>query len=386
MAVNVSVTNVAFRNSLGALAGAPFVDGNQITRLKNGDVFPTMIQAIAAATNTVTFENYLWDSGRVSDRFITALTERARASVDVRVIADWMGSDMKGEDIRALREAGVRFNFYNPPRLHRLPALNFRDHHKLLIIDGAVGFIGGVCIADAWSGNAKKNVDWRDTHFRVEGPVVAQLQAAFAANWLKTEGEVLFGEVFFPSLEVRGDATAQAFHSSPEGARENTRMVFFSAIAAARKSIRIAHSYFVPGELSVKALVEARRRGVKVEIIGPSVIDATMVRRAGRSVWPKLLRAGVDIYEYGPAMYHCKIMIVDDLFVVAGSSNFDERSFHINDEANLSVLNARLAAQLIDDFEQDKAQSRHITEQALKETPWYERFYESLCGLLRSQM
>ena len=305
VSVNVSVTNAAFQNSLSALVGSPFLNGNQITRLKNGDVFPTMIQAIAAATNTVTFENYLWDSGLVSDRFIAALTERARAGIDVRVIADWIGSNIDRKDVRALRKAGVKFNFYNPPRLHRLPALNFRDHHKLLIIDGAIGFVGGVCIADAWSGNARKSLEWRDTHFRMEGPVVAQLQAAFAANWLKTEGEILFGERFFPALDARGDATAQAFHSSPEGARENTRLVFLSAIAAARKNIRIAHSYFVPGDLSIEALTEARRRGVQVEIIGPSVIDATMVRHAGRSLWPKLLRAGVEIYEYVPAMYHC---------------------------------------------------------------------------------
>jgi cardiolipin synthase len=383
VAVTVSVTNVAFRHSLGALTGSPFLRGNKITRLKNGDVFPTMLRAIAEATNTITFENYLWDSGRVSDRFIEALTERAHAGVDVRVIADWLGSNIHSDDLAELRDAGVKFHFYNPLRLHRLSALNYRDHHKLLIVDGGVGFTGGVCIADEWAGNARRRVEWRDTHFLVEGPIVAQLQSAFAANWLKVEGEVLFGERFFPELERRGDALAQAFHSSPEGPRENTRIAFLSAIGAAQRSIRIEHSYFVPGDLAIEALVAARARGVKVEVIAPSVIDATTVRRAGRSLWPKLLRAGAEIYEFMPAMLHCKILIVDDVFVVAGSSNFDERSFHINDEANIAVLDPALAAQLAADFDQDKAQSRRITLEAHRALPWYERLYERMWGLFR---
>jgi cardiolipin synthase len=384
---NTAVTEAAFRDSLASVIGTPFVGGNRIVRLLNGDeIFPSMLQAIVAATNTIMFENYLWSSGPLSDQFIAALTERARAGVDVRMIVDSFGSNIDFADVKRLHAAGAKLIFYNPPFPHFIHRLNFRDHRKLLIVDGAVGFSGGACIADAWTGKADASEKWRDTHFRIEGPLVAQLQGVFADNWLKTQGELIFGEKFFPALEPRGDCVAQAFKSSPEGPRETTRLVYLSAIAGARKNIRIAQSYFVPDDLSIQALIDARQRGVRVEIITPSHIDAGAVRRASRSLWPRLLKSGVIFYEYGPAMYHCKIMIVDDCFVTAGSVNFDERSFHINDESNINVLDRALAAQLIADFERDKAQSTQMTERRMKRTAWYKRAYESLAGLFRSQM
>jgi cardiolipin synthase len=345
-----------------------------------------MLKAIQGATNNVMFENYLWSSGSLSDQFIAALTERARAGVDVRIIVDSFGSEMDGDDVDKLRDGGAKFVFYNPPFPHFIHRLNFRDHRKILIVDGAIGFCGGACISDAWKGHAQNSELWRDTHFMVEGPLVGQLQGVFAANWLKIEGEMLFGENFFPTLAPRGDCVAQAFKSSPEGARETARLVYLSAIAGSRHNIRIAQSYFVPDDLSIEALIDACHRGVRVEIITPSHIDAGAVRRASRSLWPQLLRAGVIFYEYGPAMYHCKIMIVDDYFVTAGSVNFDERSFHINDESNINVLDHALAAQLVADFERDKAQSTEMTERRMKRTAWHKRAYEWFAGLFRSQM
>ena len=385
--VGSSVTNLAFRNSLAAFVGTPFVAGNRITRLMNGDeIFPAMLSAIRAATNTINLEAFLWHSGPLSDEFIAAISERARAGVQVRIITDAVGSmDLDDRDVEALRAAGVNFNFYNPLRLHVLPRFYFRDHRKLLIVDGSVGFTGGVCIADEWTGDAETVEQWRETHFRVEGPVVAQLQGVFAANWLKTEGELLFGERFFPALAAPGDALVQAFRSGPQDGREIARLVYLSAIAGARDNIRIAQSYFVPDDLAMEALLAACERGVRVEIITPSVIDAGAVRRASRSLWPQLLNAGASIYEYGPAMYHCKFMIVDDAFVTAGSVNFDQRSFRINDESNINVYDAPLAVQLIADFESDKEHSTLTTERKLKMSPWYTRAYESFMGLFRSQ-
>ena len=384
---NTAVTDRAFRDSLAAVIGTPFVGSNRITRLLNGDeIFPSMLQAIVAATNTIMFENYLWSSGPLSDQFIAALTERARAGVDVRMIIDSFGSNIDAADVKRLRSAGAKLIFYNPPFPHFIHRLNYRDHRKLLIVDGAVGFNGGACIADAWTGKAEASEKWRDTHFRIEGPLVAQIQGVFADNWLKTQGELIFGEKFFPALEPRGDVVAQAFKSSPEGPRETTRLVYLSAIAGARKNIRIAQSYFVPDDLSIQALIDACKRGVRVEIIAPSHIDAGAVRHASRSLWPQLLKAGVIFYEYRPAMYHCKIMIVDDYFVTAGSVNFDERSFHINDESNINVLDSGLAAQLIADFERDKAQSIEMTLRRMKRTAWYKRLYGTLAGLFRSQL
>lgn len=382
-----AVTDAAFRDSLAGVLGTPFVGGNRITRLLNGDeIFPAMLRAIATATNMIMFENYLWASGPLSDGFVAGLAGRARAGVDVRIIVDSFGSELKDGDVKTLREAGAKFVFYNPPWPHFIHRLNYRDHRKLLIVDGAVGFCGGACIADAWKGKAKASDQWRDTHFQIEGPLVAQLQGVFADNWLKTEGELIFGPKFFSPVETNGEAVAQAFKSSPEGFRETARLVYLSAIASAQKNIRIAQAYFVPDDLSIQALIEARQRGVQVEIITPRNIDARSVRRASRSLWPKLLRQGVVFYEYGPAMYHCKIMIVDDFFVTAGSVNFDERSFHINDEANINILDRKIAAQLIADFERDKAQSTMMTERRMKRTVWYKRTYEWFAGLFRSQM
>lgn len=387
VATGCSVTNPAFVSSLSGIVGTPFVKGNHVIRLLNGDeIFPAMLKAIRSATNTVNLENYMWRSGPLSDEFVTAISERARAGVDVRVITDALGSmGFASGDVETLQSSGVKFNFYNPTRLHVLPRMNFRDHRKLLIVDGAVGFTGGVCIADEWTGDAETKNQWRETHFQVEGPVVAQLQGVFAANWLKTEGELLFGEKFFPALASRGESLAQAFRSGPRDGREIARLVYLSAIASAQTNIRIAQSYFVPDELAMQALIDACARGVKVEVITPSHVDAGPVRLASRSLWPRLLMAGADIYEYGPAMYHCKFMIVDDVFVTAGSVNFDERSFRINDESNINVLDAEVAAQLIADFERDKMQSQHITYRKYKRTRWYRRAYETFMGLFRSQ-
>ena len=387
VAPGCTVTNPVFCRSLSAVVGTPFIDGNRVTRLLNGDeIFPAMLKAIKAATNTINLENYMWRSGPLSDEFVAAIVDRTRHGVAVRIITDALGSmDFDDQDLETLRAAGVHFNYYNPTRLHVLPRLNFRDHRKLLIVDGAVGFTGGVCISDEWMGNAETKNQWRETHFQVEGPVVAQLQGVFAANWLKTEGELLFGEKFFPVLAPRGPSFAQAFRSGPRDGREIARLVYLSSISSARTNIRIAQSYFVPDELAMQALLNACARGVKVEIITPSHVDAGPVRLASRSLWPRLLRAGASIYEYGPAMYHCKFMIVDDVFVTAGSVNFDERSFRINDESNINVLDAEFAAQLIADFEQDKAQSTRTTYRKYKKTRWYRRAYENFMGLFRSQ-
>ncbi len=279
-----------------------------------------MIAAIRSATNSVNLETFVWKSGRMSDAFIDALTERARAGVEVRCVADGFGTlKLKDADEKRLRAAGVKYFRYNKARLHLLHRINFRDHRKLLIVDGRVGFTGGACISDAWLGNAETKDVWRDTHFRVEGPSVAQIQGIFGANWLKVSGEMLIGEKFYPKLASVGDALAQNFSSSRTDAGETARLVYISAITAARKHIRLEHSYFVPDDLAMEALLKARERGVKIEVITPGNIDANIVRNASRTLWAQLLRAGVKIYEYHPAMLHCKIMIVDEAFVTCAS-------------------------------------------------------------------
>jgi cardiolipin synthase len=282
-----------------------------------------------------------------------------------------------------MKEAGVEFVKYNHTEWHKLLRINHRDHRKILVVDGVIGFTGGACLADEWMGNAERKELWRDTTFQVEGPAVAQLQGVFIDNWIQTEHEVLHGNGYFPKLSETGDCYAHAFKTGPKDGVESARLVYLYSIAAARKHIRIAHSYFVPDNLLVDALLAARKRGVKVEVITPGIIDANVVRRASRARWDPLIKAGVEFYEYQPSLYHCKVMIVDDVWVVAGSANFDNRSFRINDENGLDVWNVEFAQANARIFEMDKAKSRRITLQEYQARPWYIKTSERAASLLR---
>jgi cardiolipin synthase len=379
------VEDPQFLRSLSQQLHAGLTLSNNVTELINGvQIFPAMLEEIRKATNSITFENFIWRSGFLSDRFIAALSERARAGVKVHCIVDSFGAwKFKHSDRRKLREAGVQLDIFNPIHFWNFWTWNHRSHRKTLVVDGKVGFIGGICIADEWDGNAQDPQHWRDTEFRVEGPAVGELQGVFMDNWMRVQSEVLHGNLYFPPLEPKGTIPAQCFKSGPEDGAENARLLYLYSIAAARKSIRLSHSYFVPDNLAIDLLVAARKRGVKVEIITPHRIDFNIVRRAARSRWGKLLDAGVEFYEYKPSKYHCKLMIVDDIWVTCGSINFDDRSFRINGEANINVYDADFAARQIAIFEQDKAKSIHITKEAFKHRPWRIKFIENLCGLFR---
>lgn len=378
-----------FVRSMGSLMEPNLLEANQITILHNGDeIFPAMLDAMTSARRTITFETFIYWSGTIGQRFADALCERAGAGVKVHVILDWLGTNrMEESTLRRMEDAGVEVERYHPLHWYNLRRLNNRTHRKLLVIDGTVGFTGGVGIADEWIGNARNPNEWRDNHFRVEGPVVAQLQRAFMDNWLKTHRRVLHGDDYFPRLEPRGEIPAQLFMSSPAEGSESARLMFLLSIASAGRSIRIASAYFVPDSLTVKSLIDARRRGVSVRVIVPGPhMDKQLVRRASRSRWGALLEAGVEIAEYQPTMYHCKLMIVDDLWVSVGSANFDTRSFRLNDEANLNTYHAPLAAQLAEIFERDWSDSRPFTHEQWKTRPLRQRLTEHAAGLLRTQL
>jgi cardiolipin synthase A/B len=383
-----SVAKSSFRHSLGGALRTPFVAGNRVSPLVNGDQFvPAIISAIRAASNSVNIETFIWKSGRMSDQILEPLIERARAGVEVRVIVDGLGNHrLTGKDRERMQAAGIRFVRMNPPRLTELHRLNFRDHRKLVIVDGSVAFTGGFCIGDKWLGNAESEALWRDTLVQVEGPVVEQFQGVFAANWLEGTGELLFGQKFYPALEEKGKALAQHFASGPDENRGAAHLAYVAAIEAAQRRILLEQSYFVPDDLSLEALKSARQRGVDVQILTPGNINFNIVRRASRTLWPELLRAGAHIYEYGPAKLHCKILMVDDAFVSIGSVNFDERSFRINDEQNINVIDREFAAKMLDQFERDRAQSRPITLEELKKTPWRLRMFEWFTALFRAQL
>jgi cardiolipin synthase len=383
------VSSPQFLRSMGALLGPPLAGGNAVRDLQNGDqIFPAMLDAIASARTTITFETYIYWSGVIGRRFAEALAERARAGVRVHVLLDWVGAGKMDEALLALmEEAGVQVRKYHPLRWYNLARLNNRTHRKLLVVDGRVGFTGGVGIADEWLGQAQDPEHWRDSHYRLEGPGVAQMQAAFLDNWMKTTGEVLHGEEYFPPVDSAGDTRAQVFRSSPGEGAESVRLMYLLSIASAARNIRIAASYFVPDDLSIETLVAARKRGVAVEVILPGKhIDARVVRKASRARWGPLLEAGVEIYEFQPTMFHCKVMIVDDLWVSVGSTNFDNRSFRLNDEANLNVHDHEFADRQIAVFDADKGRARRITLEEWRRRPAKEKALEWLASLLRSQL
>ena len=384
-----AVGDPQFAQSMGSLLGPPLRDGNLVAAFQNGDeIFPAMLAAIRSAEKTITFETYIYWSGEIGKEFADALSERARSGVRVHVLLDWVGTGkMEKGLLEELRAAGVEVEKYHPLRWYNLSRMNNRTHRKILVVDGKVGFTGGVGIADKWQGNAQDEDHWRDSHYRIEGPAVAQMQSAFMDNWTKTQGEVLHGEDYFPVLAPSGPSVAQVFRSSPGEGSESVRLMYLISIASARKSIRLAASYFVPDDLSVEMLVDARKRGVAVEIIVPGPkIDAEVTRKASRSRWGDLLQAGVEIYEFQPTMFHCKVMIVDDLWVSVGSTNFDNRSFRLNDEANLNILDESFAREQSRVFAEDKQKTAAVTYEMWKKRPWTEKLAEHAAGLLRSQL
>jgi cardiolipin synthase len=385
----MTVGEPTFERCMSQLLGPPLVAGNRIASLLNGDqIFPAMLTAIRSAQQTITFETYIYWSGEIGQEFSDLLAERARAGVKVHVLLDWVGSaKLDREALETMERAGVEVAKYRPLRWYHLSRFNSRTHRKILVVDGKIGFTGGVGIADQWSGNAEDPEHWRDSHFQLEGPAVAHLQAAFLDNWIKTRSSVLNHESYFPELDCAGDTYAQVFKSSPSEGSDSMRLMYLMSITAAQQRILIANSYFVPDDQSVDALVAARQRGVQIEIIVPGPkIDTAITRRASRSRWGRLLQAGVTIYEYQRTMYHCKVMIVDDRWVSVGSTNFDNRSFRLNDEANLNALSYELAAEQAEIFDEDKRRSRQVTYQEWKSRPLREKIVETAAGLLRSHV
>lgn len=387
-----SIDDPTFTRELGVLLGPPILEGNRYQVLLNGDeIFPSMLAAIRGAKETINFESYIYWSGPIGDEFARALAERARHGVAVKVLLDWIGSAKIDPDVlERMTQAGVQVERYHPVRWYTLGKLNNRTHRKLLIVDGAVGFTGGVGIAPEWTGHAQDPKHWRDTHFRVEGPVVGQMQSVFLDNWIKVTGNVPHGTRYFPALPPRtpaGTGRAQMFSSSPTGGSESMALMYLLAITAATHTIDLSAAYFVPDELTRKALLAALQRGVRLRIVVPGEhIDSETSRTASRSMWGPLLAAGAVIAEYAPTMYHCKVLIVDGLLVSVGSTNFDNRSFRLNDEATLNILDREFAAQQTKIFEEDLASSRQVTLEAWENRPWREKLAERFTALLRSQL
>ena len=383
------VADPQFRREMGVLLGPAIVDGNTVQDLQNGDqIFPAMLDAIASAKKTISFETYIYWDGAVGKRFADALSERAKAGVKVHVTIDWAGSyNMDETQLKQMQEAGVNVQRYRPLHWYNLGRINNRTHRKLLVIDGRIAFTGGVGIGDPWQGNAQDPDHWRDMHFRIEGPVVAQVQSAFNDNWIKTTGRVLNGDDNFPALQPVDGMDAQLFISSPAGGSESTHLMFLMTIAAAEHSIDLEAAYFIPDELISSALIEARRRGVRIRVIVPGKnTDSDAARHASKDGWGPLLKSGIEIYEYDPTMFHNKLLIVDRQMVSVGSTNFDLRSFRLNDEASLNVYDAAFAAHMTEVFERDLKPTTRYTYETWEKRPLKEKFMEKVVLPIKSQL
>ena len=384
-----AVSDPQFRREMSVMLGPAILPGNRVTDLQNGaEIFPAMLEAIAGAKETVTFETYIYWEGEIGERFAAALSERARAGVAVNVTIDWAGSvSMEERLLTQMKDAGVAVERYRPLHWYNLSRMNNRTHRKLLVVDGRIGFTGGVGIGDPWMGDAQDAEHWRDMHFRIEGPAVAQVQSAFNDNWVKTTGELLNGETYFPPLSPVGDMDAHMFISSPAGGSESMHLMYLLAIAAAEERIDIAAAYFIPDDLITKALIAARHRGVRIRVLMPGdLTDSTAARLASKSGWGPLLLAGVEMYEYAPTMFHNKMMIVDRELVSVGSTNFDLRSFQLNDEASLNIYDRGFAAHMTDVFEADLQKAERYDYAKWEARPWTDKFKEIFIIPIRSQL
>ena len=356
--------------------------------LTNGPQFyPAMLAAIKGATHSINMECYIFRPDKTGDAFMTAMMERARAGVRVKLVVDAIGSFRFGfSAIRKMRDAGCKVELYQRFKWYRLSRLNNRTHRELLIVDSAVAFVGGAGVGDQWSEGLRGKRRWRDTMARVTGPVVSSIQGVFAENWVECCGEILCGPEYFPVLEKTGDTSTIVVKSSPADRATACRVVFQTLIESACKNVRITTPYFLPDKSLRQAFIATAKRGVTIEIIVPgSHTDQRWVRLVSRRRYNELLREGIRIYEYRMSMTHAKVLNVDDLWVVLGTTNFDNRSFEHNDEVNVAIRDEQMSARLTQDFQHDLKCCEEVTQDTWRQRPLFEKIVEPFAWILERQ-
>ena len=380
-----------FLHILECMTDSKAQDDTRLDVLTNGDNFyEEELRAIAAAERTINLEAYIFQKGEIATRYVEALTAAARAGRKVNLVLDGLGSAGVNEKYFApFKHAGGKVAWYNDAKWYKLPHYNHRTHREVMVIDGRLGFIGGAGIADHWYKGKHRDPRWRDTMVRVEGAAVASLQATFAENWLEACGEILTGSDYFPTMLTKASNNAAlVVNSTPsEGGATRARILFQMLLASARKSIHITTPYFLPDHSMTSELLRAiQERDVEVKLLVPGKkSDHLLTRSSSRFAYGKLLRAGAAIFEYEPAMIHAKILMIDGLWGVVGSTNFDNRSFGLNDEVNLAVRDAGFVERLERDFVRDLAQSRRVTYEQWRHRPVLERAPELLGWVLERQ-
>ncbi len=376
----VAATDPAFPGYLATLLGHPLTTGDTYIVHANGDVaFPAMVAAIEAARNRISFETYIYSTGRVAEQFTTAFEAAARRGVEVRMVVDAVGSsDMDPAHIKRLEQAGCRLGWFNTAG--HLEEVNYRTHRKALVVDGDVAFVGGMGLADQWLISTDDQPQWRDTQFEVRGPAAVHVEAAFNENWIETGG------IVEPDLLTHapgaGSARSAVIWSSPEGGTNELKLLYLFALAAARESIDIQSPYLIIDQSTRWSLQQARQRGVRIRMLTEGEItDAKPVKFASRASYDELMTMGIEIYEYQPAMMHTKAMVVDGVMSIVGSANFDNRSLELNDELNVVLFDRGVAARLRQDFERDLAQSARLNVEEWRSRPPHIRAREKAWSL-----
>jgi cardiolipin synthase A/B len=363
--------------------------GNRIEILQNGAFFDRLLDDIRAARQSIHIESYIWWTGSICEEIANALADRARAGVDVRLMLDYSGSSRMDSNLRsAMNDAGCMVCRFRPPRLSNIGRMNLRTHRKIAIVDGRIAYAGGHGIAEQWTGNGEDKDHWRDTAIRAEGPVVTTLQGVFCENWIEETGEVPAGEKFFPKLEESGDVDAHVAYTSPRGSVSSVQLLYYLAINAVRRELLIQNPYFLPHEDAIQSLMKAVERGVDVQIMLPSakIIDSALVQHASHHHYGDLLKCGVRIFENQKTLTHQKIMIVDGVWSCVGSTNFDDRSFELNDEITVGLIDRGIASKLRDAYKRDLDDCEEIKLRPWRKRPWRHRILDAACFLARREL
>lgn len=375
--------------SIAGVTQGTSLGGNHVELLQNGALWDRLLADIAAAKETINLETFLSKEGELTRRLTEALCLKAREGVQVRMMLDGSGGKNYGDkDLKRLKEAGACVRKYHPVRPSTIGLLNNRDHRKIVVLDGRIGYVGGHCLTDNWLGDAQDKEHFRDITARVEGRVVAQLQSAFSENWLEECGEVLAGERYFPMIEKAGEVDAHVVWLSPAGSPSTLKVLHYMLIHSARKTLTIQNPYFLPDPDARQALLDAVRRGVEVRIMIPDehASDSPLVQHASHHHYGTLLKGGVRLFDYQKTLLHQKTLVVDGCCASIGSTNFDDRSFEINDEVSLVVYDEGIAAELERTFEDDLKHAEEVQFDAWKHRPVPHKLRDFFSFLLNEQL
>jgi len=384
----VAIEDPSFAPTMEAYTAAPVRWSNRVDLLLNGEqIFPAQIEAIRSAQKTFTYAQYVYETGPPAQALLKAMSERCLAGVHGHVLVDGIGSlAMPAESRETLERAGCEFAIFRPLDLPTIGAVNNRNHRRILVVDGRIGFTGGSGASSKWMGDGRREGYWRQTDVRVEGHAVTDLQAAFAENWLEATGRALGGPEYFPRQERRGEVLAQVIRSSPERGSQSMYMMYLFAISSAYRTIYLTNPYFVPDAGIMDALLKARERGVKIVLLLPGAIDHNLVEAASRAGFGRLMDAGVEIYEYQAGLLHSKTMTIDGVWAMVGSANMDNRSLALNNEISLVAYDSDVAGRLESVFKEDLSHSQPVDPRSWRARSLWKRFWEFLTVPIQDQL